>query len=546
MSKGFFRRPGLLVPAALAPAAETAILAVVGPTGGAALAPQVTAPPPLDLFHDLRWVAVYHNSWFTLAAELVAVLLLRSLWVAWVVQRSWPDRTVPPMTAAIRRVAVYYAIAGVLFAPWVVLLFGLALSHLSFLFFAALPPALALAAIIHRGAASHAAGQWWWWRPSWRGILWILAAFVWLTAAGAVVTSASLPVAVLVSALAGLANARAWYGMVQAVALPRRGRPRLVLTPALVAGTLAVAIGGSSAGLSVTLTRGPSEARDGALPEVAAAAVGGGRPVLIAAGLYSRFDASPPVFLPDGYVGWRFSYRGVDAAGRPLPYEPEDTQQSILTSARLMAEQVSVLAEAYRQPVAIIAESHGALVARSYLVHLYPPDARTVDRLITLDLVSGVSDVYFPPRGEQGWGVATGWGLRGLAEVLEGIGGIGVSVDSPLARELVECRSFFERSVTAPLPPGVEEFTFQALADQVDPQRARPGTRPYVVTAAHGGLVERQGVQRLIRAVLGGDETMFSPPPAAGTLAELVSATSRPWQVPDLAPELTPAMACSR
>src|SRR5262245_42340327 len=56
----------LWVPAVLAPVAETALLLVVGPRGAAALGPQLTAPPPLDLLHDLRWVATYHNSWLSL------------------------------------------------------------------------------------------------------------------------------------------------------------------------------------------------------------------------------------------------------------------------------------------------------------------------------------------------------------------------------------------------------------------------------------------------------------------------------------------------
>src|SRR5437870_10382360 len=85
----FFGRTGLLLPAVLAPVAETALLRTLAP-GSAALAAQVTAPPPLDLFHALRWVSVFHDSWLTFALELVGILLLRSVWMARVVQRAWP------------------------------------------------------------------------------------------------------------------------------------------------------------------------------------------------------------------------------------------------------------------------------------------------------------------------------------------------------------------------------------------------------------------------------------------------------------------------
>ena len=185
------------------------------------MAAQVTAPAPLDLFHDMRWISVFHDSWAVFALELVAVLVLRSVWAAWIVQRSWPNSAPPGMIPAARRATVFYAISMVLFEPWVVLLFGLAFSHLSFLFFAAIPPALAIAAILHRGAASRASGLRTGWRPTWRSVAWILGSFVWLTLAGAIVQSAVWPVAILAAAGAGLLNARAAYGVVQDIALGR-------------------------------------------------------------------------------------------------------------------------------------------------------------------------------------------------------------------------------------------------------------------------------------------------------------------------------------
>jgi hypothetical protein len=518
--------------------AEAGLLRAVDP-GAAGLAAQVTAPAPLDLFHDMRWISVFHNSWLVFAGELVAVVLLRSLWAAWIVQRSWPGPDPPGMIPASRRATVFYALSMVLFVPWVVLLFGLAFSHLSFLFFAAIPPAIAIAAIVHRGAASRAAGARFGGRPTWRSVAWILGSFVWLTAAGAVVEAAPIPVALFAAGAAGLLNARAAYGVVQDIALGPARRPLPALTPALVAAVFATTIGGSAIGFALTVGHHHERTPLGPVP----AAAPGEHPVLIAAGLHSHYDPHSPLDLPNGYVGWRFSYRGIGPKGRPLPYGPEDTQQSLRVSAHRMAGQVHMLARAYREPVTLVAESEGALVARAFVLHDYRPSSHEVNRLITLDMPSGASGVYFPPRGHQGWGVASGWGLRGLADFLGAIAPLRLSVDSGLGREFTTCRGALVDLATAPPPAGVQQISFQALADMVDPSESPPGTMTYLVNAAHGGLLGRVAVRDLIHRILEGDPSVRGSTEES-LLGRLVHASARPWESPALPLALDPAGTC--
>jgi hypothetical protein len=537
--RGFFGRIGLVAPAVLAPVAETALLRAISPSN-AALGPQATAPPPLDVFHDLRWVSVFHNSWSTFGLELAAVLVLRSLWMAYVVQHAWPTDIgdAPAMGGATRRAVLFYALAMVLFVPWVVLLFGMAFSHLSFLFFAALPPALAIAAILHRGAIARTTGGRIGWRPTWSSVGWILTAFVWLTLAGGVAGSSSLVLALLAAAIAGLLNARALFGVVQDVALGRNRRALPALTPVLVASVFAVAVGGSAIGFALA---GSHHSREnlGPLPSETP----GQHPVLIAAGLHSHYDPTSPLRLPNGYVGWRFSYRGLGPGRRPLPYGPNDTEQSLSVSAAFMAKQVRSLARAYGEPVTIVAESEGAMVARTYLLHQYSPSSRLVNRLITLDMLPGESNVYFPPRGRQGWGVASGWGLRGLASLVGGIGPLRISVDSGLGRDVTDCRASLATLASAPPPAGVRQVSFESLADMVDPAASPPGVPLYLVPAPHGGLMGRLQVQDLIDGILGG------APAATGSasqslLARLVTAGARPWETPTLPITLDPAGVC--
>jgi hypothetical protein len=186
------------------PVAETALLLAMGPRGAAALGPQVTAPPPLDLLHDLRWVATYHDSWLVLGLELAAVLALRSLYAAWLVRqaRRQSPGPAPSVVRAAGRALVFYVAASVLLWPWVALLFGGAISHLSYLYFAALPPALAVALVLDRGALSRP-GETWWWRPTRRTAAWEAGSLAWLTAAGALISSTPASVALVAAAVAG-------------------------------------------------------------------------------------------------------------------------------------------------------------------------------------------------------------------------------------------------------------------------------------------------------------------------------------------------------
>lgn len=536
--RGFFKRGGLILPAVLAPAIEASLLAIWGLGDAISLAPQVTAPTPFGLFHDLRWISVYHNSWPVLALEILGVLFLRSLWVAWVVQRSWPDDEPPPMAAASLRAIIFLVIASVLLLPWVALLFGLALTHISFLFFAALPPVLAIALAIHGGAASHAAGRWWRWRPTAASLGWILASFLWLTLAGALMRSVPAPLAVPVAALAGLANARAWFGIVQSVVRRRERRRVRGLVPVAVGTTFLIVVGGSAIGFAVT-TSDHAEP----VPGLAAPAARPGQtPVLIAAGLYSRLEPVPPVELPRGHVAWRFSYAGVDEEGRPLPYGPADTLQPVTVSARRMAEQVDLLARAYGRPVTIVAESAGALVARTYITQFGATPAR-VSRLVALEPNSGVANVYLPARGEQGWGVGTGWVLRGVTGIIDEMVPFEASVDTPLLREIVDCRPLFQRVARTEAGQGIQEVSIEALADWVDRPVGRPAGVPVeVVSAPHSGLIERTGVQESILSLLEGADlgTAEASPP----LARLVAAAASPWHVPRLDGALFPTEGC--
>jgi hypothetical protein len=210
-----------------------------------------------------------------------------------------------------------------------------------------------------------------------------------------------------------------------------------------------------------------------------------------------------------------------------------------------MASQVEALYRAYGRPVSIVAESEGALVARVYLVSYYQAASHHVDRVIILDMPLGRSTAYFPPRGAEGWGVGSGWSLRGVTAIVQHLGPIHVSTDAPLFWDIANCGPLIDRAVSDPPPAGVDEITVEALADAVDEGASRlPASRSYVVVSAHGGLMSNPDAQAVIDAGLDGTPMPATSVGVGTWVVRTISALSSPWRTPGLLPALNAAHPC--
>jgi hypothetical protein len=305
-----------------------------------------------------------------------------------------------------------------------------------------------------------------------------------------------------------------------------------MVTPVALVAIFATVVGGTGIGFATIRKDSPDPYR-AAIPSRAV-----GRPVLVASGFNSRWGPPPALALPEGFVLWRYSYRGTNATGELLPYTPADTQQSLLVSAARLGGQVDALHRAYRQPVTLVAESEGVLVARTYLLRLYRPQTHAVDRVVLLDMPQGQPHVSFPPRGQQGWGVGTGWVLRELISLIGNLGPLTASADAPFSRDLTGRPRLLAALALAPPPRGVDQVWVEALADAVTwPYRQsqiRRGRRSptIVVPAAHGGLIRHPAVQQIIAGVLAGRTPADTQPGAA--LQPVLAAAASAWQVPSL------------
>jgi hypothetical protein len=526
------RRRLVVICTALA-ALEAGILELLHAGWAAGMAPQVVAPAPFGVFHDLRWLVVYHRSLPAFFLELAALLVFRSALDALLVREAWPagmDR--PSYLRAWSRTLVFTVVAAILLAPWVVLLFGLAVVSLSWLFFAAVPPVLAVALLTNGGAVST---DWWRRTVPLRAVGWIALTFVVMSACGGLVSHDRGGWAVPVAAAGGLFNAWAWNGVVGAMTSERRSRRFAPVAPAGMAFLLAVVAGGTEIGFAVTSARAHDE-RARAQQAAPAPRPDAGQPVLVASGYGTRWDGRSGPWLAGPFDEERFSYRGLDPAGRPLAYAPSDTSVSLVALDAQMAAQVDALARRDHRKVSIVAASEGTLVAETYLAR-YP--GAPVDRVVLLSPLVTPGRVYYPPPGSDGWGVVGREGLAALSGALGGLSPLRVSPGTPLFRS-IETDAPVIQSVLACPPVGVHLAAVEPVADAVaSPDSPDPELPTVVVPAFHSGTLGDPGADAAVRAILEN-----RPLPGSGgwsTFEHVLRPTAAVWGVPQLAASVNPA-----
>ena len=497
------------------------------------MAPQVVAPAPFGVFHDLRWLVVYHRSLPAFFVELAALLLFRSALDALLVREAWPARLErPSYLLAWSRTLAFTFVAALLLAPWVVLLFGLDVVSLSWLFFSAIPPVLAVALLTNGGAVS---SDWWRRTVPLRAVGWVALTFLVMSACGGVVSYDPAALAVPVAAAGGVFNAWAWNGVVAAMTSERRSRRFVPVAPAGLAFLLAVVVGGTEIGFAVTTARAHDQRVH---VELAAAAPrpDHGTPVLIASGFGTKWDGRSGPWLPGPFDETRFSYRGLDAAGNPRPYQANDTGGSLRTLDAAMAVQVAALARRDHGPVSIVAASEGSLVAETFLA-LYPH--APVSQVVLLSPLVTPGRVYYPPAGTDSWGVVGGEGLAALSEALGGLSPLRISPSTPLFRS-IEADAPMIGAVLACPPPGVRVVAVEPLADAVAaPADPDPVVPTVVVPAFHSGTLGDPNADTAVTDVL---EHRSLPRYDGWTFFEhVLRPVSAVWQVPQLATSVDPA-----
>jgi hypothetical protein len=546
--------------------AEAGLLVLAAPAA-VSLAPQVTALPPLAVFHDLRWLFGYNRSWLGFAAVMTVLVVGRSALDTALVRLAWPRGMRPPrLLGTFSASLVFTLLAGLLLVPVVTLVFGVAVLPFSWPFLAALPVMLFIALPLSHGGVRPG-----WWRrlPPLRGAGWALACFAEYSALGILLPRLPLAGVLAVTGLAGVVNARAWHSLATVMARPARARHHPLIgwvpvAPVAAVAVFAVAIGttrlifdaasvppragladasAASAGFAAAAGRagaggagaggaGAGGAGAGGAGGAVAAPVGHGRraPVLVIGGFGSSCCHTGHGLqraVPDMLVQ-QFSYLGLNAAGRPMPQGPAASDMPLSELGDRIAIQVWQLHRQTGRPVDLVAESEGTLGIYAMLAR--HPDV-PVGSIALLSPIVAPGQVSFPQGGRQGQGIAAGYALSVLDRLVGEMSPFGAAGAERLIDSVSRVGARYWAGVADHRTP-VRWLAVVPLADALTMPACSLPSNVLFVPAFHGGLLGDQPVLGMVRDFL--DGRTVSGGQSLREAAELMSSAAAVWRMPDL------------
>jgi hypothetical protein len=564
-AEGFLRHRGLILAAAGGAVVEGGLLTLVAPNARS-VAPQVTALPSLAAYHDLRWLFADTQSWLWFGGLVAAVLITRAALDVTMLRLAWPrGLPAPRASRAFVSCAALTLLAWVLLSPAATLAFGVAVLPFSWPFLAAFPIMLGIVAALGHGGLITA-----WWRrlPPLRAVLWLLGSFAAATVAAAVITHLSTAEALAVAALAGLVNARAWYGLaLLAVRLqprPHESVPAKMLFSLPFAPIAAVMVVALVVGVARLLFTGTIQLPISPESNVAPAAVlagegtgaGAAGPQAAASPSAAVVPATASAVLVVG--GWgssccdaanglravlpgvpvrQFSYVGLNAEGRPIPSGPAADDLPLPVLGDRIAAQVRALHAASKRPVALVAESEGTLGVYAMLAR---EPGLPISSVVLLSPIVSPGQLTYPP-GRSGESASEA-ALDELNHLVGGISPYGPSGAENLLNSVSRDGARYFEQMVAAAGGGADGKAMRwlavvPLADAVTLPECGLPSGVIVVPAFHGGLLGDPAVLPMVSAFLSGRSVTATDDGQMREAAELISGASAAWRMPDTSSE---------
>ena len=552
---GFLAHRGLIAFATGTAMAEAGFLMAVAPAARV-LAPQATALPPLAVFHDLRWLYNAQRSWLEFALLLAGLVLARSVVNALLVRLAWPGGMEPPAPLATLRCAIVFTVfAFLLMSPVVSLILGVAILPFSWPFLGTLPIMLLIGIPLSHGGIT---STWWRMLPPPPAVGWLLADFALLSLAAAAIGRLPVVDAAPVAGLAGLVNARAWYGLTGAVARVHArdqavahgqapGRPRAPGRPAPhpvgAPGHHRRAGSGDPcdpAGLPARRALPPRHAAPARAGPAAAGTIAAAQQAATAPDR-PRWSRRPPVLVVPGFgslccshgqalarampdtLVQTFSYRGLDPVGDPLPYGAAASDLPLPVLGDRIAAQVWRLHARTGRRVDVVAESEGTLGVYAMLAqHPHVP----VAAVVLLSPIVAPGQVSYPVG--RGSALVPGSELQAVVWFVGGLSPFGTSGAQTLIGSVNQVGARF--AARAARDHRLRALELVPLADAVTLPACRLPSNVLVVPAFHGDLLGDPVALRIVRSFLIRHRVTESA--RLRTAAEIVASAASAWQIP--------------
>jgi hypothetical protein len=405
-----------------------------------------------------------------------------------------------------------------------------------------------------------------WWRrlPPARAVLWLLGSFASATVAAALITHLPAGEALAVTAVTGLVNARAWYGLAVLAARlqprPHESMPARMLFSLPFAPIAAVMVVALVVGVARLLFTGtiqlPISPASSAAP--AAALAGAGTSPGSAAGPRATTpaavaSATASVVLVVG--GWgssccdaandlratlpgtavrQFSYVGLNAKGRPIPSGASADDLPLPVLGDRIAAQVLNLHAASGRPVAVVAESEGTLGVYAMLAR-HP--GLPISSVVLLSPIVSPGQLTYPP-GPDG-ASASEAALNELNQLVGGMSPYGPSGAQNLLSSVSEFGArYFSDVVNAVGVDGksIRWLAVVPLADAVTLPDCGLPAGVIVVPAFHGGLLGDPAVLPMVSSFLSGRSVTAADNGQLRAVAEVINGAAAAWRMPDTDP----------
>jgi hypothetical protein len=560
-AEGFLRHKGLILTAAGGAVVEGGLLTLLAPNARS-VAPQVTALPSLAAYHDLRWLFTDTQSWLWFSGLVAAVLVARAVLDVALLRLAWPSGVpAPRLGRSLVSCAALTVLAWLLLTPAATLVFGVAMLPFSWPFLAAFPIMLGIVAALSHGGLVRA-----WWRrlPPARAVLWLLGSFAVATVAAAVISHLSTAGALAVTAVVGLVNARAWYGLalIAARVQPRAHEsvparlvfslpfaPIAALTVValfvgvarlLFTGAIELPISPSSSAAAMTSLAGDA-VKAASATGAATAAAATSSAVLVVGGWGSpccNAADSLHALLP-GVPVRQFSYVGLNARGQPIPSGASAEDVSLPVLGDRIAAQVRALHAASGRSVAVVAESEGTLGVYAMLAR--DPGLPLSD-VVLLSPIVDPGQLTYPPAKDGSSaseaaldelnylvGGMSPYGPDGAANLLRSVSQVGAAYYADL---IAAAGATGDGVIGGAGGKPVRWLVVVPLADAVTlPECALP-SGVIVVSAFHGGLLGDPAVLPMVSSFLSGHQVSDADDQLREA-AELITSAAAAWRMPD-------------